>query len=39
MRNKNNSKSIETHCIGFYVDNNNVAYFDSLGVKRIRKKN
>ena len=32
------SKSIGTHWIALYVNNNNVTYFDSFGVEHIPKK-
>ena len=31
-------KSIGTHCIAFYVNGNNIIYFDSFGVDHIPKE-
>ena len=31
-------KSIESHWIALYVNNNNITYFDSFGVQHIPKK-
>ena len=31
-------KSIETHCIALYVNDDNVTYFDSFGVEHIPKE-
>ena len=30
-------KSIETHCVSFYVISNNIIYFDDFGVEHIPK--
>ena len=32
-------ESIRTHWIGYYVNDNNVTYFDSFGVENIPKNN
>ena len=31
-------QSIETHCLAFYVNDNNVTYFDSFRVEHIPKE-
>ena len=37
VRNIDEHKSIGTHWIGLYVNNNNVTYFESFGVELIPK--
>ena len=32
------SKSIQTHSIGLYVNGNNIIYFDHFGVSHIQKE-
>ena len=36
--NLDESESIGTHWIAFYVNDNNVVYFDRFGVEKIRKE-
>ena len=35
--NLNEYKSVRTHCIAFYVNDDNVTFFDSFGVEHIPK--